>query len=100
MSQSPRVALSLVARLYARSQAARWALPIDRFHAALEASVGHAFAGQNPTPPDVDRDLVSLRLGDLALAAACAGDRSWTRLRADRRRRHYARARRARRSIR
>ena len=60
------------ARLYDRSRAARWGLSAERFQSSLDASIGHGCAGRKSTGPDVDRYLASLRLEDLALAAACA----------------------------
>ena len=75
MNQSPRVSPSFAARLYGRSQAARWGLPIDLFQAALDASVAHAFADRSPTAQEVDRYVASLHLDDLVLASACAAGR-------------------------
>jgi RNA polymerase sigma-70 factor (ECF subfamily) len=72
MSQPPQLGRSLVARLYEQSGAARWDLAVERFQAAIEASVAHAFAGKSPAPPEVDRYVASLHLEDLALACACA----------------------------
>jgi RNA polymerase sigma-70 factor len=72
MSPSPRVAPALVTRLHQQSSAARWPLSLDAFHAALSASVGHAFSGRTPTSSEIDRYVSSLHIDDLALACACA----------------------------
>ena len=70
---------ALVARLYRGSSAARWAVPLEDFRAALDASAAHAFAGRAPSDADVARHLTSLHLDDLALALACAAghDAAW-----------------------
>jgi RNA polymerase sigma factor (sigma-70 family) len=72
LTASAQVAPALAARLHGESGAARWTLPLDLFHAALDGSVAHAFAGQTPSAAEIDRYLQSLHLEDLALAAACA----------------------------
>jgi RNA polymerase sigma factor (sigma-70 family) len=74
-----RVAPSLVAEVYGRSQAARWGLPIEHFEAALNTSVAHAFAAASPSDREIERHVSSLHLKDLALAAACAAshERAW-----------------------
>ena len=59
-------------RLFHRASAARWGVTREAFDAALERSVGKAFAGRPPTPAERDRYLQSLHLEDLALACACA----------------------------
>jgi RNA polymerase sigma-70 factor len=70
---------TLIARLHADADAARWRVSADAFAAALEASVARAFAGRAASPRDVERYLRSLHLGDLALACACAAgdDEAW-----------------------
>jgi RNA polymerase sigma-70 factor (ECF subfamily) len=67
------------ARLYARTRAAQWGLPIEAFASALERSVRHAFAEGEPSTSDVERYLEKLHLEDLALATACASgvDAAW-----------------------
>jgi RNA polymerase sigma-70 factor (ECF subfamily) len=74
-----RISAALLSRLYDRSEAAQWNVPCDQFARALDASVAHAFAGRQPTGPDVDRYVESLHLADLALACACASgiDAAW-----------------------
>jgi RNA polymerase sigma-70 factor (ECF subfamily) len=62
----------LVEQLYARANAGRWQVAIDRFARALEASAAKAFADQTPSAGELQRYLDSLRLEDLALACACA----------------------------
>lgn len=71
---SPRPALDprLVKRLFERGNAARWGVPIERFEAALSASVVRAHAGGNASAKDAERYLNALHLEDLALACACA----------------------------
>jgi RNA polymerase sigma-70 factor (ECF subfamily) len=59
-------------RLFRKSGAERWQVPLAAFAAALDRSVAKAFAGRSPSPADVDRYCDSLRLDDLALACACA----------------------------
>jgi RNA polymerase sigma-70 factor (ECF subfamily) len=59
-------------RLYEQAGAARWRVPREAFHAALEASAAHGLAGRDPSGADVARYLRGLRLEDLALACACA----------------------------
>ncbi|HKW35496.1 MAG TPA: sigma-70 family RNA polymerase sigma factor [Candidatus Acidoferrum sp.] len=63
---------SLVKRLYAQAQAARWGLSLDRFVLALERSVTKRFAGASAPREKVEDYLGSLHLEDLALACACA----------------------------
>jgi len=68
-----------VTQLHLEAQAGRWDLPEAAFAEALERSAGKAFAGRTPAPAELDRDLKSLHLADLALACACAcgHDRAW-----------------------
>src|SRR5438128_948775 len=72
MSQSPRVAAPVAARLFQKSQASRWALSVERFHGVLEISVAHAFAGKHPADHEIERYVASLHVEDLALACGCA----------------------------
>src|SRR5476649_694500 len=67
-----RIDDALVGELYARAGANRWQVPVDRFALALEASAAKAFAGEAPSPRDLERYLLSLRLDELALACAYA----------------------------
>jgi RNA polymerase sigma factor (sigma-70 family) len=62
----------LVKQLYARANAGRWQVSIDRFARALETSAAKAFAGRRPSARELQRYLDSLRLEELALASACA----------------------------
>jgi RNA polymerase sigma-70 factor len=65
----------VVERLYHRSQAERWSLPVNVFRDALERGVARVYAGATPSKRDVERHLEGLHLEDLALACACsAGD--------------------------
>jgi RNA polymerase sigma-70 factor, ECF subfamily len=70
---------SIVSRCYSKSGAARWGLSVERFRAALEASVSRAFPGTTPASHDIERHLSALHLDDLALATACADgiDAAW-----------------------
>ena len=63
----------LVERLYRDARADRWAVPVERFAAAIQASADRAGAA------DVGAYLQSLHLEDLGLACACmVGDeRAW-----------------------
>jgi RNA polymerase sigma-70 factor len=63
---------SVAERLYAKSGAARWEVPVARLQEALEASVAKAFAGRRPTPQEIDRYVETLHVADLALACGCA----------------------------
>ncbi|HKW65607.1 MAG TPA: sigma-70 family RNA polymerase sigma factor [Candidatus Acidoferrum sp.] len=63
---------SLVEKLYAQSQAARWGLSLERFVLSLERSVAKRFAAESPPRQKVEDYLGSLHLEDLALACACA----------------------------
>src|SRR5215470_16624627 len=63
---------SLVEKLYAQSQAARWGLSLERFGLSLERSVTKHFAGASAPRQRVEDYLGSLHLEDLALACACA----------------------------
>lgn len=59
-------------RLFRKSGAERWHVPIDAFSAALDRSLAKAFAGRSPSPAEADRYCEALHLEDLALACACA----------------------------
>jgi RNA polymerase sigma factor (sigma-70 family) len=72
MGRSPCVARSVVERLYERSQAARWHVPVERLHEAVDASVAHAFGGRPPTAREVEKYVASLHIDDLALTCGCA----------------------------
>ena len=63
---------SLVEKLYAQSQAARWGLSLERFVLSLERSVTKRFAAASAPREKVEDYLASLHLEDLALACACA----------------------------
>src|SRR5215472_11279628 len=63
---------SLVEKLYALSQAARWGLSLERFSLALECSSAKRFAGESASRQRLEEYLSSLHVEDLALAAACA----------------------------
>lgn len=63
---------SLVEKLYAQSQAARWGLASDRFVLSLERSVAKRFSGESAPRQMVENYLCTLHLEDLALACACA----------------------------
>ncbi len=63
---------SLVEKLYAQSQAARWGLTLERFSLALERSATKRFAGESPPGQKLQDYLAGLHLEDLAVAAACA----------------------------
>jgi len=63
---------SLVEKLYALSQAARWGLSLERFSLALECSSAKRFVGESAPRQKLEEYLSSLHVEDLALAAACA----------------------------
>jgi RNA polymerase sigma-70 factor (ECF subfamily) len=67
-----RVDDALAENLYRQAKADRWRLPQAAFAAALETSCAKAYAGDQPSPGEVERYLSSLHLEDLALACACA----------------------------
>jgi RNA polymerase sigma factor (sigma-70 family) len=74
-----RPSASVLSRAFDRARGAEWGLAPEAFATALDASVGHAFAGRTVPQADIDRYVLSLHLEDLALAAACAAglDRAW-----------------------
>src|SRR6266567_1984304 len=86
-SDSPSVDLSrlfdgqtsLLEWFYAQSQAGRWAVPRERFAAALERSAKKALKPGAVTPQKLEQYLRALHLEDLALAVACAegGEAPW-----------------------
>ncbi len=86
-SDSPSVDLSrlfdgqtsLLEWFYAQSQAGRWAVPRERFAAALERSAKKALKPGAVTPQKLEQYLRALHLEDLALATACAegGEAAW-----------------------
>src|SRR5262249_33887491 len=63
---------SVVERLYAESQGARWGLSLERFVLCLERSITKRFAAESAPRQKVEDYLSSLHLEDLALACACA----------------------------
>ena len=63
---------ALISRLYERSNAARWGVPVSRFASALEISVARAFGTLPHEPREIERYVSALHLEDLALACACA----------------------------
>lgn len=67
-----RIDTLLASRLHRRARAERWAVSLDLFSAALEASANRAFVDKLPSSTELQRYLESLRLEDLALATACA----------------------------
>jgi RNA polymerase sigma-70 factor (ECF subfamily) len=76
--RAPQLDEALVGRLYRRSKAERWNLPVETFAEALRASA--AKAGHDvQTSSDLERGLEALHLEDLALACACASgsDAAW-----------------------
>ncbi|HUA34119.1 MAG TPA: sigma-70 family RNA polymerase sigma factor [Candidatus Binataceae bacterium] len=62
---------SSMERLYAKSGAEKWRLPLPAFQAALSRSVARRFDGADPGEDATLRFLDSLHIEDLALAAAC-----------------------------
>ena len=70
---------SLVAALYRRCDAEQWGVSAPDFAAALRASAQRAFAGREPTVPEIEQYLAGLHLQDLVLALACASghDAAW-----------------------
>jgi RNA polymerase sigma-70 factor len=69
---APVIEASLVARLFEQSRAARWGLTVDRFEAALVASLTHASGAAPGGALDAERYLTGLQVEDLGLAVACA----------------------------
>jgi RNA polymerase sigma factor (sigma-70 family) len=64
--------LPAVEWLYKQSDAQRWGLPRERFHAALERSASKRLAGGGLSQDKLEEFLHSLHYEDLALACACA----------------------------
>jgi RNA polymerase sigma-70 factor (ECF subfamily) len=62
---------AVVKRLHRQADAGRWGVTLERFTAALESSLSHAFPG-GAADADAQRYLASLKSADLALATACA----------------------------
>jgi RNA polymerase sigma-70 factor, ECF subfamily len=80
VSQPPvTLAAAIVADLYRKAGAERWALTREEFAASLEVSVARAFASGQPSRRELDRYLAGLHVADLALACACAlgRDAAW-----------------------
>jgi RNA polymerase sigma-70 factor (ECF subfamily) len=69
---SVRIGADVVARLYAQSKAARWAVSERAFAAALERSAVKTLADGARDARRLERYLQGLHLEDLALACACA----------------------------
>lgn len=70
---APRASDAAVARLFARSGAARWGLAPELFAEAVQRSVAKRFADAAPaTPAALDAFVESLHAEDLGLACACA----------------------------
>lgn len=78
MVPSPRLDRDLLVRLHAKARAERWALSIDDFGAALDASARRAF-DTSADRRQLEQYFNSLHLEDLALACACAegSDAAW-----------------------
>ena len=70
---------TLVERLHRQARAERWALAIDVFASALDASARKALASSSADARQLERYFDSLHLEDLALACACAqgSDAAW-----------------------
>jgi RNA polymerase sigma-70 factor (ECF subfamily) len=62
----------VVARLWRRAEAVRWALAEPDFGAALERSAAQRFRGHAPSARELEQYFDALHLDDLALACACA----------------------------
>jgi len=92
---SPQISPALAASLYAQSGAARWGLALDRFTERLRDSAARHLGDSAAGPAETERYLKSLRLQDLALAAACAAglDAAWEYFVANYREQMYAAAR-------
>jgi RNA polymerase sigma-70 factor (ECF subfamily) len=75
---SPALDDATVRRQYERAGAARWAVDVSTFGAALARSVAHRF-GPAPTAEALEPYLASLHVSDLALACACiaGNDTAW-----------------------
>jgi RNA polymerase sigma factor (sigma-70 family) len=69
---APHIPPALATSLYAQSGAERWGLDAARFTERLRESAARHFADSPASPADLESYLNSLRLEDLALAAACA----------------------------
>jgi RNA polymerase sigma factor (sigma-70 family) len=69
----PYIPPALAASLYAQSGAGRWGLDLARFTECLRASAARHFGDSPGDSAEIKRYLETLRLEDLALAAACAG---------------------------
>jgi RNA polymerase sigma factor (sigma-70 family) len=63
---------SIIEKLYAESEAARWGLSLERFSLSLERSGTKRFAGESPPRQKLEDYLAGLHVEDLALATACA----------------------------
>lgn len=69
---------AVVKRLHQKANAGRWNVTPDRFGAALESSIAHAFP-DGATAAVAERHAGALNLADLALAVACAdgNEQAW-----------------------
>ena len=78
MASSAWLDRDLLARLFKKARADRWALAHEAFAGALEASVRRAFESE-PDRRQLEKYVDSLHLEDLALACACAegSDAAW-----------------------
>jgi RNA polymerase sigma factor (sigma-70 family) len=92
---APRIPPALAASLHAQSGAARWGLDVAPFTERLRESAARHFADSSPVSAELESYLNSLRLEDLALAAACAAGLSdaWDHFVANYRESLYAAAR-------
>ncbi|MGB6429877.1 MAG: sigma-70 family RNA polymerase sigma factor [Candidatus Acidiferrales bacterium] len=72
----PHIPPALAASLHAQSGAARWGLDLERFTECLHSSAARHFGDSSSGPAEIERYLKTLRLEDLALAAACAAGHS------------------------
>jgi RNA polymerase sigma factor (sigma-70 family) len=68
----PHIPPALAASLYAQSGAVRWGLDLERFTESLRASAARHFGDSPGDSAEIKRYLETLRLEDLALAAACS----------------------------
>jgi RNA polymerase sigma factor (sigma-70 family) len=92
---SQQISRALAASLYAQAGAARWGLAIEQFTERLRDSAARHLGDLSAAPAEIERYLTTLRLEDLALAAACAAglDAAWEYFVANYREQLYAAAR-------
>jgi RNA polymerase sigma factor (sigma-70 family) len=72
----PQIPPALAASLHAQSGAARWGLDLEHFTECLHASAARHFGDSPCDSAEIERYFKTLRLDDLALAAACADGHS------------------------